>query len=65
MSTPLEGWRWVPVEATEPTTAEHERVPEQKAEEPCKHPRLVTRHFTYGMQSHCPDCGYGSESWWD
>ena len=31
----------------------------------CKHPAMQTKHFTYGMRSHCPDCGHSDESWWD
>lgn len=31
----------------------------------CKHPNMQTKHFTYGMRSHCPDCGHSDESWWD
>ena len=31
----------------------------------CAHPNKQTKHFTYGMRSHCPDCGHSEEAWWD
>ena len=31
----------------------------------CKHPAKQIKNFTYGMRSHCPDCGHSEESWWD
>jgi hypothetical protein len=31
----------------------------------CPHPNKQTQHFTYGMRSHCPDCGHSEEHWWD
>lgn len=31
----------------------------------CKHSAKRVTNFTYGMRSHCPDCGHSEESWWD
>lgn len=31
----------------------------------CKHPNAKKKHFTYGVQTFCPDCHKSTEAWWD
>ena len=31
----------------------------------CQHQNSKHKHYTYGLQWWCPDCGDSREDWWD